>query len=1208
MAFFPSKKNSVILSKKLICEILGLPAPATDETYTKIFFAHEVGPGGVAILSINTSVVRDRTTPQRQAELADLAMQRGAKLLISTVQIKDYPCLIVDDMLDAFCKVVRYVRSQYNPRTIAITGSIGKTTTTQMVYSVISYKYNTHRNDSSANNLRLAAGIIQNLKSEHKYYVQETMEGPPFGAASDISKIVLPQAAIVTVVGSSHMESFGSQEKILESCLGVQDGMPDDGLLILNGDDPFQWGAKTRLKKVYYAIDNEKADYRAVNIHSDGNQLLFDIVHDGKKTPIALRCFGIHNVLNAVAAFAAGKWANMRDQDVAAGLHNFRTEGIRQNFVHIGGKNLFLDCYNAAPESIKSALDSLMMIPVKAGGRRIAVLADIKEAGEKEKAFHVEVGKMVATSSIDYLVCYGKLSRLIAAGVLTNSSIPVFHTEKQEELVDFLLREVTDDDVVLFKGSHSMALEHAVDLAYGTWYHEVYDLYEYRTRNSEDDDLRYRIFPDHVAVIEKRSSKADVVIPPQIGSVPVTSIGTSAFAGSKSLRSVSLPNSLINIRYHAFSNTALHSVVIPAGTKIIGEGAFSGCKELQSVEIGNGCTHIAYRAFADCGSLARITIPSSVQTIRNDVFLHCSAVKIYGVPGSCAQRYAEKNGIAFETISAAGSPSGILAADADDSSTFLRLVDSRREDLIRYVKDNEQADRDAYLREHYLKGYTGKIVPKVTPLSEEQLKEIEACWGKYYKAGLYNPAWNAIYSSVTGKFDPYYVPQDLHYLFVERSKLERNYQIAFSDKNYLSLLFPTIKKPQTVVRKIKGFYYDESYNPITAETAREIIQANLRSGLVAKKSRESCAGRGVTFFTPQTTQTEINEVLNAGNELQIQLCVHQHKALEKLNPTSVNTIRLMTVIVDGKAELLSGVVRIGNPGSRVDNFSRGGFCCGIREDGSLTEYGYQDNGTRHLVHPLGYRFADNVIPNYQSIVETVKRQHYYIPMLGLVSWDICVGEDGEAVLIEINIGEGQIDLHQYNNGPIYGELREKLLSQAFENYYSLGATLDFSYRCYLDRAVIEKGSRALKEICFPDTIQGLPLSRIGSNAFSESPQLQAVYFPQSVRSIGSAAFFSCRKLHTVHFGNGLISIERSAFNECMALKEVRLPASLKTIGRRAFWDCHSLVDIYIPSSVSSIDEEAFGHSAKAVIHCEANSFAESYAKKNRIPFIIEPNW
>ena len=638
-----------LLTKKWLCEILNLPEPYKDEVYTKIFFAHEVQPNGVAILSVNTSDPKTVTSHERAIELADQAIERGAKLLISTFQVKDYECLIVDDVLGAYCHIVETIRLQYTPKTIGITGSIGKTTTTQMVYSVISNKYNSHRNDSSANNLRLAAGVIQNLKPEHEFYIQEIMEGPPYCGASPISKIVHPNVAIVTLVGSSHLETFGTQERILESCLSIQDGMDKEGLLILNGDDPYQWNAKCSHKKIYYAIDNDKADYRAINVRNDGKKIFFDIKYADGIASVCIRCFGRHNVLNALASFVAGKWAGMSDEEIAEGLYKYRTSGIRQNLVNIAGIDLYLDCYNAALESIKTSLETLGQIPIRNGGCRIAVLADIKESGDQEKFFHIQVGNMVTKSKVERLICYGKASRFIASTVLSDSDIPVFCTESAEELEDYLAKKIKKDDLVLYKGSHSMSLEKIVDSVYGTWFSEEYDRYEFRTHIYKDDDLLYRIYPNHVVVIEKRNYQENIIVPDEVDGVPVTSIGVSVFNKSKSLRSIILPSGLTNIRYRAFLGSKIQVIVIPEGTKIIGESAFSGCENLEEAEIGMGCIHISFQAFANCKKLRKIYIPLSVQEIENEVFLHCDNVTIYGERGSYVESYAKKLGIAFVT-------------------------------------------------------------------------------------------------------------------------------------------------------------------------------------------------------------------------------------------------------------------------------------------------------------------------------------------------------------------------------------------------------------------------------------------------------------------------------------------------------------------------------------------------------------------------------
>lgn len=631
-----------------ICDILGVSTPLPNELYTTVNFAEDARKGGVAIVSAITSNPSYITPDARQEKLAQLAMEKGAKLLITTKQIKDYPCLIVDNVFAAYTKLMTTVRNRFDPKTISITGSIGKTTATEMVYTVISNKYKTHRNTGSANSVRYAGTVIQQLKPEHTHYVQETMEGPPYGAASTIAKMVQPQAAVVTVVGTSHLEAFGSQERILESCLGVQDGMPEDGLLILNGDDPFQWKAETRCKAVYYAIDNPEADYVATNIRGEGETLLFDLKYEDKSVTIRLHCFGKHNVLDATAAFIAGKWAGMTDKEIVSALDKYRTSGIRQNLVQYGGYRLFLDCYNAAPESVKSALDALSMVERTKDGHYIGVLADILEVGDEAENIHRSVGRMAADSCLDLLICYGKDAKFIAEEAKANPSLPIYYTTDVNELVSLLKELVTHDDVVLFKGSHGMALEHVVDKIWGTWFHEEFERYDFLTRVKNDDNLRYRIYPDHVTVETKRSTLADLVIPDTVEDLPVTGIEKSAFSGTSYTQSVTFPKGLVNVRYCSFYKAKnITEITLPDSVRIIEKSAFSTCEKLRTVVIGEGCTHIGYRAFGNCPNLERVEIPATVMQIGAEAFLNCKKLAIHGIKDSYAHRYATAHNIRF---------------------------------------------------------------------------------------------------------------------------------------------------------------------------------------------------------------------------------------------------------------------------------------------------------------------------------------------------------------------------------------------------------------------------------------------------------------------------------------------------------------------------------------------------------------------------------
>ena len=651
-ALFDSNCNTVgdrVLSKKNICRVLGLPEPAKNEIYTKLEYACDACKGCVALIRNRAFDPYIYTSPADCIKLADQAISKGAQLLLTDHQIKDYPCLIVPEPFEAYQSIIAAIRRQFTGFVVGITGSIGKTSTTGMVNAVVSSKYKTFSNLHNANSAIYSAKLIQQLTPEYQAYVQEIMETPPYGLAGMISKMVQPQVAIITVVGTSHMKALGSQERIRETCFSVTEGMSDDGILILNGDDPFQRDAECRQKVLYYAIENESADYRAVNIVGGETGMQFDVVYQDKRVPVKLACFGMHNVLDALAAFAAGKSIGMTDAEVVQGLAKFRTTGIRQNFVRYGGQKMFLDCYNAAAESMQSSFNAFAMIPVEKGGRKIAILGDIRETGEKDEVIHESVGKMAAESDLDVVVCYGESAGIIARTVQSLCDKKVFWSADYDEIKTWLSENVTAEDVLLFKGSRGMALERFSDALFGTWFYEMDEDAIAKAYTTTQEGLTYRVYTDHAVLTDKNTSEANVIIKSMVDGRPVMGIDQSVFRKGRSYTSsVVLPNTLVNIRYCAFYKVSrLKTVSIPQSVRIIDTSAFSTCENLEYVDIAPGCTHLGYRAFGNCKNLREITIPATVRQIGGECFLNCNKLTIRGERGSYAERYAAAHKIPF---------------------------------------------------------------------------------------------------------------------------------------------------------------------------------------------------------------------------------------------------------------------------------------------------------------------------------------------------------------------------------------------------------------------------------------------------------------------------------------------------------------------------------------------------------------------------------
>lgn len=532
---------------------------------------------------------------------------------------------------------------------------------------------------------------------------------------------------------------------------------------------------------------------------------------------------------------------------------------------------------------------------------------------------------------------------------------------------------------------------------------------------------------------------------------------------------------------------------------------------------------------------------------------------------------------------------------------FDTLWKNRREDIERAVSAIKSGEKRS-VKSDALKKWFIEMTGQTKELTAEQLDELKSVWGDIWDTGLVDPLWVQVYSDKTGIYSPEYVGSDIHYYNVEWSRIDYDYLRAFLDKNYMDVVLPCVKHPVTLIRKIHGQYLDVDFNPMSKPQAIDKLYENLDPGIVVKISRSSSGGKGVRFLGKGSTKEDISEALDVDPDVAVQLVMRQHPEMAKMNSSSVNTIRIICIILDGESIPLSAVVRIGNSGSRVDNFSSGGVGCGVKPDGRLNDCGYTQKGERYDVHPNGFVFSEGFVPNFDKVLEAVKRCHMCVPMFGVASWDIAIDEDGEPVLIEYNVGGAGIDIHQYNNGPLYGKYRERIISDAFKNYAERSATLDFNYSIAHGEVTIYNGSRAVHDLIIPCSIGENPVCTIGDNAFKNSSELESVTVEAALNKIGYLAFYNCSRLKNIEFKKPVGTISRSAFNRCTALESIALPHGCKKICTYAFRTCKSLHKIVIPSSVDIIEPDAFLESPNVVIYCKKDSAAERYAIENGLKY------
>lgn len=393
------------------------------------------------------------------------ALEKGASAVMIHSDIDVNGAYIkVDDTSKALLALGKYYRSLFDIPVIGLTGSVGKTTTKEFTHLVVSAKYNAIKTQGNLNN---EIGLPQTLFSmdESTQAAVVEMGMNHFGEISRLTDATRPTVGIITNVGVSHIENLGSREGILKAKLEICEGMPDNAPLILNGDNDLLSTVKDeRLNVVFFGIEN--GDFRAENIIESDMNTSFDVKYYGKVQHISIPTVGIHNVYNALCAFAVGYFLDIDPQAAAVALSNYVPAGMRQKVVKVGDVVSIEDCYNASPDSMKAALTTLKSINAN---KKIAVLADMLELGDYSFEAHSSVGALAGEMKIDYLLAYGEHARAYVSSAKQNGLQNAFHFDSKQSLCDMLLEITQSGDAVLFKGSRGMRLEEVISCVYKRW-------------------------------------------------------------------------------------------------------------------------------------------------------------------------------------------------------------------------------------------------------------------------------------------------------------------------------------------------------------------------------------------------------------------------------------------------------------------------------------------------------------------------------------------------------------------------------------------------------------------------------------------------------------------------------------------------------------------------------------------------------------------
>lgn len=369
--------------------------------------------------------------------------------------------IYVQDTQKALLELARYYREKFELPVIGITGSVGKTSTKEMISAVLSGKWNVHKTQGNFNNeIGLPLTLFQ-LNSSHEAAVIE-MGMNHFGEIHNLSTTAKPDVGVITNVGTSHIENLGSREGILKAKLEILDGLSPKGLLVINGDnDLLGTLGEMSISKKTYGLD-PKNDYWAEHIASKGMYTYADVTTPIHQYAIKIKALGEHMVYNTLAAIAVAEYYGLTPQEIETGLSHYEPAKMRMHISELENSLTVMDdTYNASPDSMKAALKVLMNYT--ASGRKVAVLGDMFEMGEFAPKLHQEVGAFAHEAHVDLLIAIGELSKHIKQGYQIAGGQKCYYFETKEAFIAEMDQLFKENDCILFKASRGMHFEQLVE-------------------------------------------------------------------------------------------------------------------------------------------------------------------------------------------------------------------------------------------------------------------------------------------------------------------------------------------------------------------------------------------------------------------------------------------------------------------------------------------------------------------------------------------------------------------------------------------------------------------------------------------------------------------------------------------------------------------------------------------------------------------------
>lgn len=618
--------------------------------------ADRTGPGVVFLCWDNPLYEKFKTDPIQRA------LHNGYLLLIADRPVDAPHTIYVPDeqhkiLQEAYIRILHYIRSIHKAKVIGITGSIGKTSTKEMVEAVLRQHYRKPLISKGNNNSMFSVGRnIQQLKRPTNVYLQEVGAHSP-GVITTSARQLECDMVLYTNISFPHLELYGSQENILKDKASLSDYGKADGLAFLNYDDPLLMAYPFRQRRITYSLDNPGAMYYAKEIQPSPDGFTFTIISQNLEAATTsdasasasdvyhaaaaqIHVLGEHNVRNAVAAYAIGCALRLPEEEILAGIADYRPSGMRQNLIHAAGYQIYADCYNSNLLSIASALSAMDQIVLAPGGRRIAVLGDILGLGETHEEIHRQAGQLCKAHQLDKLLGYGIDTRLLCEEAAKDGIDAKFFA-RREDLEAEIRRIRRPQDVILFKASHDVNLGATMDRLFGTDTNESTAIGHKQFTLTTEDGFVFYLFETSASIKTCLSAAAEITVPPFIEAevtdelhhktcrrqLPVEKIGKTAFRHNTTVQTVHLPDTVVRIRDGAFKDSSLVRFTAPSSLLSIGS-----------------------EALADCPNLTEVILPPNVTDFGEDILADSPNAVVYCYHDTPAARWAEENGYPFSLL------------------------------------------------------------------------------------------------------------------------------------------------------------------------------------------------------------------------------------------------------------------------------------------------------------------------------------------------------------------------------------------------------------------------------------------------------------------------------------------------------------------------------------------------------------------------------